>query len=133
MRNDRGKVALYTIILANAWFVMLAMVIVGGGRMRAFQRADNIAAEAARIAGSEIEIGQAIDGGSKEVHLNNAILVGEQYIREAGATGDVAVALDRTHLIVTVTLKYNNPSGLEFLGGGEWEANGRATATLLVG
>ncbi|WP_117209904.1 hypothetical protein [Allorhizocola rhizosphaerae] len=132
-RDDSGKVALFTVIVANFWVFMLGLVVVGGGRMRAYQRADNIAAEAARAAGSAIEAGQAVQGGEKVVDPVKAQQAASSYITAAGATGKVAVADDRTHLIVTVYLEYTNPSGLAFLGGATWTATGVANATLLVG
>ncbi len=133
IRDDRGKVAIFTVILANFWVFMLGLVVVGGGRMRAYQRADNIAAEAARAAGSAIEAGRAVQGWDKVVDPAKAQQAASAYITAAGATGEIQVAPDRTHLIVTVYLKYTNPSGLAFLGGATWTATGVANATLLVG
>lgn len=133
MRGDSGKVSIFTAMVAVLiWPSMLGIVVVGGGRMRAYQRADNIAAEAARAAGSAIDAARAIEGGDKLVDPAKAQAAANDYINAAGATGVVAVAPDRTHLIVTVQLQYTNPSGLAFLGGATWTATGVAQATLLV-
>ncbi|GIH07028.1 hypothetical protein Rhe02_50950 [Rhizocola hellebori] len=131
--RDSGKVTIFFAIIAPAWVAMLGLVIVGGGRIRAFQRADNVAAEAARAAGSAIETGAAISGGAKVIDPARARTAALDYLNAAGATGSVTVSADRTQLTVTAVITYANPSGLEFIGGAKWQATGVATATLLIG
>jgi hypothetical protein len=131
--RDSGKVTIFFAIIAPAWVAMLGLVIVGGGRIRAFQRADNVAAEAARAAGSAIETGPAVSGGPKLIDPARARTAALDYLNAAGATGSVTVSADRLHLTVTAVITYANPSGLEFIGGATWQATGVATVTLLIG
>lgn len=131
--NDRGKVTVFVTLIAPAWIAMLGLVIVGGGRLRAYQRADNVAAEAARAAGSAIDTSIAVPGGPKLVDADDARDAALAYLNAAGASGTVTISPDRRHLTVTAKIDYTNPSGLEFIGGATWEATGVATATLLVG
>jgi hypothetical protein len=126
-------VTIFFAIIAPAWVAMLGLVIVGGGRIRAFQRADNVAAEAARAAGSAIDTGQAVGGGAKVIDPARARTAALAYLSAAGATGSVTVSADRSQLTVTAVITYANPSGLEFIGGATWQATGVATATLLIG
>ncbi|HCT76695.1 MAG TPA: hypothetical protein DGT23_08935 [Micromonosporaceae bacterium] len=131
--RDSGKVTIFFAIIAPAWIAMLGLVIVGGGRIRAFQRADNIAAEAARAAGQAIDPTEAVIGGPKVVDPGRATAAALDYLNAAGATGSVTVSPDRQHLTVTAVVNFANPSGLEFIGGATWQATGVATATLLIG
>jgi hypothetical protein len=131
--RDHGKVTVFFAIIATAWFAMLALMIVGGGRVRAYQRADNVAAEAARAAGQAIDPSLAIPGGRKQVDPDRARAAALAYLASAGATGTVSIAADRQHITVNATIEYRNPTGMAVFGGSTWDANGTATATLLVG
>jgi Flp pilus assembly protein TadG len=132
-RRDDGRVTIFFAIIASAWVAMLGLIIVGGGRVRAYQKADNVASEAARAGANVIDPGLAIPGGAKLIDPNRARAAALAYLAAAGATGVVSVAPDRRHITVTATVTYTNPSGLEFLGGHTWQATGQATATLLIG
>jgi Flp pilus assembly protein TadG len=132
--SDRGAATITTVIMAAIlWPFLLGFVVVGGGRIRAFQRADNIAAEAARAAGSAIDPALAVPGGPKVVDSRAAQEAAMDYLRAVGATGTVMVEPGGTRLDIVVHITYANPSGLEFIGGAEWEATGEAEVTLLVG
>lgn len=131
--RDDGKVTVFFAIIASAWVTMLGLIIVGGGRVRAYQRADNVASEAARAGAQNIDPGLAIPGGAKLIDPAAATAAALAYLRDADATGTVSVAADRLHITVTATVTYTNPSGLDFLGGRTWRATGQATATLLTG
>ncbi|GAA1398677.1 TadE/TadG family type IV pilus assembly protein [Catellatospora coxensis] len=132
-RDDRGKATVFMVIMAQAWVFMFGMVVVGGGRMRAYQRADNIAAEAARSAGQAIDPSRAIPGGDKVIDPALAVNAAKVYLDSVGATGTVTVAPGGETVTVRASITYQNPSGLAFLGGATWRATGEATATLLIG
>jgi hypothetical protein len=132
MRSDRGAATVMVAIMAGAWVVMLAFVVVGGGRIRALQRADNIASEAARAAGSAIDAARAVPGEDQVVVPDAAQQAAMAYMSEVGASGTVAVDPDGKNLSIVVTITYANPTGMAFFGGAEWEATGEARVTLLV-
>lgn len=133
-RRDRGSVSVFFAIVAAGWVMMLLLIVVGGGRIRAYQRADNIAAEAARAAGQAIQAGPAIAGQEKKIDRARATAAAQAYLREAGATGTVSFDGDQT-VVVTATVGYPNPTGISFPGdeGDVWYASGEARATLLIG
>jgi len=131
-RADRGAATITTAIMAGAWVVMLAFVVVGGGRIRALQRADNIAAEAARAAGSAIDPARAVPGEAQVVDPVAAQQAAMDYMTAVGATGTIVVAPDGKTLSITVSITYANPTGMAFFGGARWEATGQAKVTLLV-
>lgn len=130
--RDAGSVTVFFSIIAAGWVAMLILIIVGGGRVRAYQRADNIAAEAARAAGQAIEAGPAVEGGEKRLDADRARDAALAYLADAGATGTVAIVSGQS-VTVTATVGYDNPSGVPYLGGGTWYATGSATAVLLIG
>jgi Flp pilus assembly protein TadG len=130
--SDRGAATITTAIMAGAWVVMLAFVVVGGGRIRALQRADNIAAEAARAAGSAIDPARAVPGDDQVVDPVAAQQAALDYMNAVGAIGTIVVGPDGKTLSITVTITYANPTGMAFFGGASWEATGNAKVTLLV-
>jgi D-arabinose 1-dehydrogenase-like Zn-dependent alcohol dehydrogenase len=124
--------AVYFAVTAVAWVAIAALVAFGCGRVRAHQRAFNLAAEAARTGGQAIDQNAAIDGAAKVIDATKAQKAAQDYLKAAGANGTVTVTGVRT-LEVTATIVYDNPTGLSFLGGKSWTAQGKATVTLVVG
>lgn len=131
MRRDDGRIAVFFAIIAPAWFVVLGLVVVGGNRITALQRADNIAAEAARAAGQEIDAPTAIVGGEKRIDPVAAADAAAAYITAAGATPrSIAVSDDRQQLSITVEVTYD--PGPFWIFGGTWTAEGTATVALVA-
>jgi len=106
-RDDEGRIALLVIVLAVAVLAMIGLSVDGGGKVRALERAHNLASEAARVAGQAIYAPQAIEGGDKVVDPAAAVTAAQNYLTAAGVTGIVTVAPDRKHVTVTVTITYN--------------------------
>jgi Flp pilus assembly protein TadG len=123
-------------ILTFAFIVLLGLTLDGGAKIRALQRADNIATEAARAAGQAINAPQAIIGGTKQIDPDLAIAAAQAYITTAGATcpaaGCVQIAPDLQHITVTVQVTYQ-PVVLGLIGVDRWTVTGTTTATLVVG
>jgi Flp pilus assembly protein TadG len=131
MRRDDGRVTIFFAIMAPAWFALLGLVFVGGNRIIALQRADNIASEAARAAGQAINAPEAIVGGAKVVDPDAAAAAAQAYIAAAGAKAvSLIIADDRQHLTITVQVTYN-PGSFAFFAG-SWTVEAKATATLVV-
>lgn len=131
--RDGGRITVFFAILATAWVTMIALIVVGGGRVRAYQRADNVAAEAARAAAQAIAPGPAILGNKKVISPTLASAAAKAYLDKVGATGTVTVLPGGQSVRVDTVLVYRNPSGMEFFGGATWTARGSATAVLLIG
>ncbi|MFF0659150.1 TadE/TadG family type IV pilus assembly protein [Micromonospora tulbaghiae] len=130
--NDQGRITVWYAVLAPALLALVGLVVDGGAKVRAYQRADNIAAEAARAGGQAINAGQAIDGGAKEIDASIAVPAVQAYLDDLdGVTGSVTVD-DAQRLTVTVTVTYN-PILLDlFAGGTGTTVTGRATANLIA-
>lgn len=130
--DDEGRITVWFAVLVPAFLALIGLVVDGGAKVRAYQRADNIAAEAARTGGQAIKAGMAIDGGAKEIDASLASAAVKAYLEDLnGVTGNVTVDGAR-QLTVTVTVTYN-PILLDLFGGGaDTTATGRATAILIA-
>jgi len=128
-RDDEGRIALLVIVLTVAVLAMIGLSVDGGGKVRALERADNLASEAARAAGQAIYAPQAIEGGDKVVDPAAAVAAAQNYLTAAGVTGTVAV--DRKHVTVTVTITYNTVF-LGLIGIDTLTATRQATAVLVA-
>jgi hypothetical protein len=137
-RRDSGAVTIFFTILAFAWIVIFASVIVGGAKIRYLQLANNIAAEAARAGGQAIELGTAINGGAKVVDVDRYRAAVTAYLTKVDdslpgsvVTGTVARPTPGTvEVIVTVT--YRSPVAVPWEGASGGTVTGRARATLIV-
>jgi hypothetical protein len=117
--------------LTLAVLAMIGLSVDGGGKVRALQRADNLASEAARAAGQAILAPQAIQGGDKVVDPADAVAAAQTYLTAAAVTGTVAVAPDRKHVTVTVTIVYDTVF-LTLIGITTLTATRHATAILVA-
>ncbi len=128
--RDEGRVSVFFAIALTAVIVIIGMTVDGSGRYREIERADNIAAEAARAGGQAIYAGQAISGGAKVVDPQLAQQAAQAYLRSAGVTGEVRV-IDGQHLTVTVFITYNTVM-LSCIGIAQVRVSGHATAQLVT-
>jgi hypothetical protein len=128
--HDEGRIALLATVLTFAILAMIGLSVDGGGKLRALQRADHLAVEAARAAGQAIDAPQAIQGGQKVVDPSAAVAAAESYLAAAGVTGTVAVSDDRRRVTVTVTVVYATVF-LGMIGIDTLPATRQATAVLV--
>ena len=128
--GDEGRIALLVAVLTFAVLAMIGLSVDGGGKLRALQRADRLAAEAARAAGQAIAAPQAIRGGDKVVDPVAAVAAAQSYLAAAGVSGTVTVSADRKQVTVTVTIVYTTVF-LGLVGIEALTATRRATAVLV--
>jgi len=129
--RDEGRIALLVIVLTLAVLAMIGLSVDGGGKLRALQRADRVAVEAARAAGQAIAAPQAIRGGSKVVDPVAAVQAAQNYLTAAGVTGTVTISDDRKEVTVTVTIVYTTVF-LGLVGIDTLPATRQATAVLVA-
>ncbi|WP_329615714.1 pilus assembly protein TadG-related protein [Streptomyces brevispora] len=132
LRQDTGSVSLYAAIVIVGMLVMIGIAVDGGGKMRATERADAVAQEAARTGGQEIDAGQAITGENIVADPGAARGAALDYLAAAGAHGTVTVSDDGKKLTVTVTDAYRTRF-LTVLGVTEMPVTGHASAVLVHG
>ncbi|MFC9033648.1 pilus assembly protein TadG-related protein [Streptomyces arboris] len=127
---DRGSVTLFWLIAGVAIIGMLGLLVDGGGILRAKATADDIAAEAARTAGQQLDLSQAIPGTALVVDPDAAQQAAEAFLAQAGAEGSVTVSGDGTHITVTVTDTYDAVL-TSVVGYTDIPVSGRSTAQLV--
>ncbi|MFD5429913.1 TadE/TadG family type IV pilus assembly protein [Streptomyces sp. NPDC127084] len=130
--GDRGGVTVFVAICVVALIGIIGVAVDGGGKMRATERADHIAGEAARAAGQAIDPGKAVTGQGIVVDAQNASAAAQAYLRSVGAAGTVSVAGSGRSLTVTVTTSYDTKF-LSVVGIGSLPVTGHGKATLLHG
>lgn len=127
-RNERGSI---TVWLALSSFVMIFLVGLAvdlGGQVHAHERAHDLAAQAARAGGEEVEGGGAIQGHDLAISPA-ARAAAERYLDAAGVSGTVAITNGNT-ITVTVHDSYD-PRFLGLVGINHLDVTGTATAHLI--
>ncbi|MFI6688392.1 pilus assembly protein TadG-related protein [Streptomyces sp. NPDC050485] len=127
LRDDRGAMSLFVLATMVALLAVAALVIDGGGKLRARTHAEGVAHEAARAGGQAVDAGKAISGGGVRVDRNAAVAAARTYLSRAGVSGTVQVSEDGGSLQVSVTESYHP----KFLGGGNWSVTGHGSANLV--
>ena len=105
-RRDKGSV---TIWLALASFVMIVLVGVAvdlSGQVYAQQHARDIAAQAARTAGQQIDASLGVRGIDAQTNTAQAIAAATSYIAAAGMEGDASITGGGTTITVSVVDTY---------------------------
>ncbi|MFJ9551065.1 pilus assembly protein TadG-related protein [Streptomyces erythrochromogenes] len=132
LQGDEGGVAVYTAICTIALLGIIGLAIDGGGKLRATERADAVAMEAARAAGQAIDPGAAVTGEGIRVDPASAQAAAHAYLSRAGARGRVDLSADGTQLTVTVNGTYATKF-LSVVGIGSMNVSGHGSARLLHG
>lgn len=129
---DDGGLTPMVLVFALAIFMMVGLAVDGGGRLRANERANDIASEAARAGGQALNLPRAITGQADVIDPAAAAAAAHDYLTTAGVTGSVSVGANGKTITVTVSIPYE-PVFLSIVGFGPWTETGTATAALLTG
>ncbi|MFD9483608.1 TadE/TadG family type IV pilus assembly protein [Streptomyces sp. NPDC059991] len=130
--DDRGSVTVFVAGCVITLIGIIGVAVDGGSTMRATERADYLAGEAARAGGQALSPTAAINGRAIVVDPQAAGAAAQAYLRSAGATGTVTVSGDGRTLTVTVT--GSSPTKfLSVVGIGSLPVTGHGRATLLHG
>ncbi|MDQ0956017.1 Flp pilus assembly protein TadG [Streptomyces phaeochromogenes] len=130
--DDRGGVTVFVAVCVIALIGIIGVAVDGGSKMRATERADYIAGEAARAGGQAIDPAEAISGNAIVVDPQDAQAAAQAYLRSADATGTVSVSGDGKTLTVNITGRYDTKF-LSAVGIGSLTVTGQGKATLLHG
>lgn len=128
--NERGSVTVFLAVAAVGLLALVGLVVDGAAKVRAVQRADRIAAEAARAAGQAVDLIGVMAGDGVRVDRRAAVAAAEAYLRAAGAEGDARIAPGGG--TVTVTTTATQPTVfLGLIGIGKFEVRGSAEVDLV--
>ncbi len=120
----------FVVLIALALMLAVGLVVDGGQKLRATQRADAAAEEAARAAGQVIQAPRSVRGLTPLVDPAPAAAAAQAYLDAAGVTGTVAV----DGALVTVTTTTTEPTVfLAAIGITTVTATGTAQARLVRG
>jgi Flp pilus assembly protein TadG len=128
--DECGSVSLFLVVAVLGVMIAVGLVVDGGQKLRATQRADDTAAEAARAAVQSVQPASTVRGEAPRVDAATAIYAAQQYLRRAGVTGMVSVIGDRVR--VTTSSSFS-PAFLSLIGLGTQTVAGRAEARLARG
>ncbi|MDR1808774.1 MAG: hypothetical protein LBR33_12830 [Propionibacteriaceae bacterium] len=103
-RRDRGSTSLYAVIVAIAFVAIVGLVIDGSGRLHALQRADDIAREAARVAGQQIDLNDAT--GAVSLNFSAAYWAAVDYMFAHGCDG-ASVIVEGDVITASCGLRYH--------------------------
>lgn len=127
---DRGAVTIFVSVAALGLLVLAGLVVDGAAKVRAVQRADRVAAEAARAAGQRVDRAAVLTRSSIRVDRRAAVAAADAHLRAAGVVGSAEFASDGSSLTVTATA--SEPTVfLGLIGVPRFTVEGRADVRLV--
>ncbi|MEG3633068.1 pilus assembly protein TadG-related protein [Micromonospora palythoicola] len=135
-RGDAGRVSIFLAVALIGVLAIIGMAFDGAGQLRTLQRAENLAAEAARTGGQAIDRATAIQGGPKRINRRDARRAVRDYLTTAGATDHTVtfpVVDGETQIRVRVEVTYDRAALGLFGFSNTVTVSGEATARALTG
>lgn len=129
--DERGSVSVWAVLIVAAFTLVVGISVDLVGQVAAKQRATDIAAQAARIAGQQADTNTLMGGGGRiTVNPQQARRAALDYIAGAGMTGTATIEAGGTQLVITTTATYR-PVFLTSVGVGPLAVTGTVTARLV--
>lgn len=125
-RDERGSISIWVVTSSFVMMVLVGLAVDLGGQVHAQQRARDIAAQAARAAGQQVEAAPAIQGEYLSIDPVAARMAANEYLLTNGIDGTVTVSGGDT-INVSVNGTYT-PRFLTFLGIARLDVTGKASA-----
>lgn len=125
--REQGSITPFFVAGMIAFYVLLGVIVDAGGKVHAAQRADAVAAEAARTGAQMITTDTMVDGRPPVIDATAAAGAANAYLAAAGMSGDVQVSGSTITVTTTDTFE---PIFLSAVGVGDMEVGGRATIEL---
>jgi Flp pilus assembly protein TadG len=105
-RRDKGSVTIWLALASFAMIVLVGVAVDLSGQVYAQQHARDIAAQAARTAGQQIDASLGVRGIGAQTNTAQAIAAAKSYIAAAGMEGDASVTGGGTTITVRVVDTY---------------------------
>ncbi len=100
-RRERGSVSIWLATSGFAMIVLVGLAVDLGGQVHAQQHARNLAAQAARTGGQQLQPGPAMRGETATADRARAVQAARTYLAAADVTGTVAVTGGDTITVIT--------------------------------
>jgi Flp pilus assembly protein TadG len=126
---ERGSITVWLSLSSFVMMFMVGLAVDLGGQVQAHERAHDLAAQAARAGGEEVEGSAAIQGRELTISPAAARAAAERYLDAAGVSGTVEITNGDT-ITVTVHDSYD-PQFLGLIGIQHLDVSGTATARLI--
>ena len=127
--NERGSISIWVVTATIVMMTLVGLAVDLGGQVHAQQRAHDVAAQAARAGGQQLESAPAVEGRYVALDTAAARRAAEQYLAAAGVEGTVTIT-GGTTLVDHVTDTYE-PTFLSMVGIGDLTVTGDASARLI--
>jgi hypothetical protein len=128
--DDHGAITLFVVVFTVALLAAVGLVVDGGGKVRALQRADEAAREAARAGSQMLDVPAAVRGDGVSVDPAAAARAARAYLDAAGVAGTVTVRGNAVEVSTTVIYQ---PVFLGVAGVGPLTVTGSASARPVTG
>jgi len=128
-RDERGSISIWLVTSSFVMMMLVGLAVDLGGQVHAKQRAHDVAAQAARAGGQQVQAAPAIEGHFLAVDTAAAKQTAEEYLDAAHVSGTVTITGGDT-ITVDVTDVYN-PKFLSVIGIGDLTVTGEASARLI--
>ncbi|MFC5910135.1 hypothetical protein [Streptacidiphilus monticola] len=132
MRRDEGALSLFVAVCALTLLALSGLVLDGGGRLLAIERADAVAQEAARAGGQQIDRGRLLAGQGYVLDHGAATSAVHTYLDLVGNTQDVTTEVTDTTVSVHLTSTYHTLL-LGLIGIGTLDVQGSGSAQVVHG
>lgn len=126
--DERGSITVWMVLASFVMMLLVGLAVDLGGQVHAQQQAHDLAAQAARAGGEQIQAAPAIEGRHLRIDTGAARAAAEDYLEVAGVDGTVRI-IDGDTINVAVTAEYE-PRFLYFLGQ-RVHVTGEASARLV--
>ncbi|MGC4745175.1 pilus assembly protein TadG-related protein [Micromonospora sp. DT201] len=134
--GDHGRVSIFLAVAMIGVLAIVGLTFDGAGQLRTLQRAENLAAEAARAGGQAINRATAIEGGPTRIDQPQARVAVDKYLDVAAGTTGHSVSFPEvageTLIRVTVTITYNRSMLGLFFRDNTVTVTGEATARAII-
>ncbi|GAA1069743.1 hypothetical protein GCM10009641_88350 [Mycobacterium cookii] len=128
-RSEDGSITLWMVTASFVMMMLVGLAVDLGGQVHAQQRAHNVAGQAARAGGQEVQAAPAVQGRHVAINAAAARNAAQDYLSTAGVNGTVSIT-DGTTITVNVTDTYR-PKFLSIIGLGGLPVTGEASARLI--
>ncbi|MEU8253126.1 pilus assembly protein TadG-related protein [Micromonospora inaquosa] len=133
--GEHGRVSIFLAVTMVGVLAIIGLSFDGAGQLRTLQRAQNLAAEAARAGGQAIDRATAIEGGPKRIDEPQARAAVAYYLAAVGTAGHTVnfPEVDGETLIrVTVSITYHRSMLGPFVQDKTVTVTGEATARAIT-
>ncbi|WFE50804.1 pilus assembly protein TadG-related protein [Micromonospora sp. WMMD1155] len=133
--GEHGRVSIFLAVTMIGVLAVIGLSFDGAGQLRTLQRAQNLAAEAARAGGQAIDRATAIEGGPKRIDEDEAVVAVANYLAAvdtAGHTVSFPVVDGETRIRVTVSITYHRSMLGPFVSADTVTVTGEATASAIT-